>query len=143
MAGSEPLQLLAGLDEEAAVGDAHGDAAAVPQPDEQAREAGLAVDGQQVEVVVVAGVAAAQLAVLAEVRSCLPSFGCLRFCRPRCTCLATCSLPARIVLGAKPSMTMSRFLAGVAWRSDNPAALVQKAGLEHGSLQLAAFADPM
>ena len=53
----EPLNLLPGLDEQAAVGDADGHAPAVLQPHRQPREARLAVDRQKVEVVVVACVA--------------------------------------------------------------------------------------
>ena len=49
----EPLDLLAGLDEETAVRDADGHAAPILQPHGQAREARLAVDGQKVQVIVV------------------------------------------------------------------------------------------
>lgn len=70
MTCSEVLQLLASLDEEAAVWDADRDAPPVSQPDEEAREPGLAVDGQQIEVVMEASIAAAEDAVLAQICPC-------------------------------------------------------------------------
>lgn len=53
------------MNEEAAVWDADRDAPPISQPDEEAREPGLAVNGQQIEIVMEAGIAAANGAVLA------------------------------------------------------------------------------
>jgi len=47
IAGSQPFQLLAGLQQQAAVRDPHRDASPVRQPDVKAREPRLAVDGLQ------------------------------------------------------------------------------------------------
>ena len=50
VAAGEPLQLLAGLQQQAAPRDGHRHAPPVAQPHMQAGEARLAVDGQAVEV---------------------------------------------------------------------------------------------
>ena len=63
----EPFQLLAGLQQQAAPGNGHRHSPAVPKPHEEAREARLAVDGQEVEVVVVARYAGAGLAMHLQV----------------------------------------------------------------------------
>ncbi len=71
MAIGEPLNLLARLDEQTAAGDAHRHAPAVLQPHCQPREAGLAVDGQEVEVVVVPSIAAAECAIRPQISACM------------------------------------------------------------------------
>ena len=70
MACREILQLLPGLDEEAAVRDADRDAPPISQPHKEAREPGFAMYGKQVEVVVEARIATAQGAVLPQVCPC-------------------------------------------------------------------------
>lgn len=63
----QPLNLLAGLDEETAIWDADRNAAAVLKPDSQPREARLSMDGQEIEVIMVPGIAAAELTILAQI----------------------------------------------------------------------------
>ena len=63
----EPLNLLSGLDEEAAVRDADGHAPAILKPHRQPWEARLAVDGEEVEVIVVARVAGPCRTVLLKI----------------------------------------------------------------------------
>ena len=67
MASSQPFQLLASLQQEAAVGNADSHPLAASQPDEQAREARLAMRCQKVQIVVVASNAGAQFAMLRQV----------------------------------------------------------------------------
>ena len=66
----EPLQLLAGLQQQAAGRDANRQAAPVLQPHRQAREAALAVRRQEVQVVVPARQHRAALPVRAQVGAC-------------------------------------------------------------------------
>ena len=77
MAIGQPLNLLAGLDEQAAIGDADRHAAAVLQPHRQAGEARLAVDGQEIQIIVVAGIACSQRAEPVNIHACMP----IRLCR--------------------------------------------------------------
>ena len=70
MAGSQPLQLLASLQQQAPRGYLDGQPSAVPQPDEEPREARLAVDGEEVEVIVEARDAGANPAILLQVATC-------------------------------------------------------------------------
>ena len=67
----EPLDLLSSLDEKAAVWDADGHAPAVLQPHRQPRKARLAVDGQEVEVVVVACIAGPCRTVPLQINTCM------------------------------------------------------------------------
>ena len=68
----QPLNLLPGLDEQAAVGDADWHAAAVLQPHCQTGKARLAVDGQKVQVIVVAGIACPRRTKSVNVHACMP-----------------------------------------------------------------------
>ncbi len=70
MAACQPLHLLASLNQEAAIGELHRNAPAIPQPNIQAWESRLAVNGQEVEVVVVASIASPELAMLCQVSAC-------------------------------------------------------------------------
>ena len=79
---SQPLQLLPGLQQQAALGDGHRHPPPVAQPHEQPREAGLAVDGQKVEVVVEACNAGAGLAVRVQIAACTSPLLLSLFYRP-------------------------------------------------------------
>lgn len=65
----EPLNLLPGLDEQAPAWYADRDAPPILQPYGQPGKPGLAVDCQEVQIVVVAGIAGAQLAVRSQIRA--------------------------------------------------------------------------
>ena len=76
VAVGQPLNLLPGLDEQAAVGDADRHAAAVLQPHRQAGEARLAMDGQKVQVIVVPGIASSWRAEPVNIHACMPIRPC-------------------------------------------------------------------
>ena len=70
MASCEPLHLLASLKEQAAFRHLDCHTPSIPQPDEQAWETRLPMDGQEIQVVVEASICCLQQVVLLQIRAC-------------------------------------------------------------------------
>ena len=70
MASCEPLHLLASLKEQAAFRHLNCHTPSIPQPDKQAWETRLPMDGQKIQVVVEASICRLQQIVLLQVCAC-------------------------------------------------------------------------
>ena len=70
MASSEPFHLLASLEQKAAIWYGDSCSLTTAQPDEETGKPRLAMNGQEIEIVVVASNAGTQLAMLLQICSC-------------------------------------------------------------------------
>ena len=70
VAACEPFQLLASLEQQAARRDFDSNAPAITQPHKQARKAGSAMYGQEVEVIVIASIAHIECVMSLQVSAC-------------------------------------------------------------------------